>query len=120
MLMAFMSQEAAQRRQPMQFSASYTIFWEADIDSGFWHQTQERGQPEKNTVVLMPGPSSREFRFSADTSASLRTGAGVLRIFMRARPRLSFARQSSARELSPFYKLFLHIGVQFDKIRIIA
>ncbi len=29
-----------------------------DLPSGFWHQTQLRGQPLKKIVVLTPGPSS--------------------------------------------------------------
>jgi hypothetical protein len=30
------------------------------ISSGLWHHLQERGQPFKNTVVRIPGPSSVE------------------------------------------------------------
>jgi len=39
------------------------------IPSGFWHHTQDIGHPLKNTVVLIPGPSSLQSRLTSKIKA---------------------------------------------------
>ena len=45
----------------MQRSAFHDRRGPGSLHSGLWHQTQERGQPLKNTTERIPGPSSRLF-----------------------------------------------------------
>ena len=53
-------QTSAHFPQPVHFSGESISSGRKDCDSGFWHQRQRRGQPLKNTVVRMPGPSWME------------------------------------------------------------
>jgi hypothetical protein len=48
---------------PMQRSCLKEISGLAERVSGFWHQMHLRGQPLRNTVVRIPGPSWRENRW---------------------------------------------------------
>jgi hypothetical protein len=49
----------------MHLPVSVTILIVKSIPSGLWHQWQARGQPLKNMVVLMFGPSWSAYRFIA-------------------------------------------------------
>ena len=44
-------------------------------DSGLWHHEQRIGQPWKNTVVRIPGPSCTQVRWMLRTES--RAGSGV-------------------------------------------
>jgi hypothetical protein len=44
--------------QPMHLDLVHCVSGKNEMLSGLWHQAQERVQPLKKTVVLMPGPSS--------------------------------------------------------------
>lgn len=54
--------------QRTQRSSRRTSCWSGDIDSGLWHHLQRRGQPFRNTVVRIPGPSFTENRCILNTS----------------------------------------------------
>lgn len=49
------------------FDSEYSLVCENDIPSGLWHQMQDRGQPLKKKVILIPGPSFMEYRFISKT-----------------------------------------------------
>ncbi len=43
-----------------------------EMDSGLWHHQQLRGQPLKKIVVLIPGPSWREYFWILNTQPEVR------------------------------------------------
>jgi hypothetical protein len=51
-----------QMPQPLQRSGRYTSLGTCDQFSGLWHHQQLNGQPFRNRVVRMPGPSCVENR----------------------------------------------------------
>ena len=57
MCLALCWQASTHSLQPMQRSRTKEISDSGKMDSGLWHQTHERGQPLRKTVVRMPGPS---------------------------------------------------------------
>ena len=54
---AFSGHAVMHSPQPMHLSLNVTTSMDWSTPSGLWHQRQERGQPLKNTVVRMFGPS---------------------------------------------------------------
>ena len=58
---AFFGQCVRQYPQWMQLFGMRMSCWDGSISSGLWHQRHRRGQPFRNTVVRMPGPSSVEY-----------------------------------------------------------
>jgi hypothetical protein len=51
-----------QLRQPMHRTANHCSSLRGEMLSGLWHQRQESGHCLRNTVDLIPGPSSVDSR----------------------------------------------------------
>src|SRR5208337_535513 len=56
-------QASIQLRQPMHLDFTQCTWSLFEMLSGLWHQTHFNGQPLKNMVLLMPGPSSVDMRW---------------------------------------------------------
>lgn len=52
-----------QLRHPMHLEDDQWTWISLEMLSGLWHHTQRKGHPLKNTVLLMPGPSSVDIRW---------------------------------------------------------
>lgn len=75
-----------QRPQLLQRTALWETSWRYPFPSGFAHQGQSRGQPFKNTMVRIPGPSWTEYRWMLNTRALSKYMLSVTPIFLLCCP----------------------------------
>jgi len=71
MLRALELHAPMQLLQPMHLDPNHWISLLKEMLSGLWHHWQDRLQPLKNTVVLMPGPSSVDILWISSIIASM-------------------------------------------------